>query len=349
MLRWLLRGVAAIVVLAAGGVALSAGYEFWARSTARSRFPPPGRLVDVGGGRRIHIDCRGKGPHTVVLVSGLDANGALAWSAVQDQIQGFARVCAYDRAGIMYSDPLPAPHDAKQSTADLHAALAGAGERGPFVMVGHSLGGPYIDDYVHSYPDEVSGIVFVDASHPDQTRAFEPIGMNKLMAKAAATETLMVNMTWIGWTRLPIIPAAPGMPRAAAANAQAFLAQSLPAVLQETDALPKTLDQAGALRELGPHPFADRPLVVLTALKPNPPAMLKAIGMTEAQAAMQRKIWTGLHDDEASWSTHSRHQLVMDSTHYIQFDRPDVVIAAVKEVVDAVGLETPPSASVAVK
>jgi hypothetical protein len=126
------------------------------------------------------------------------------------------------------------------------------------------------------------------------------------------------------------------MPKAAAANAQAFLAPSFPAVVKEYDALPQTLAEAGTLRERGPQPLGDRPTVVLTALKPASPAALKAMGMTQEQAALQRRIWTGLHNDEASWSTRSRHQLVMDSTHYIQFDRPDVVIAAVREVVTAV-------------
>ncbi len=335
--RWIGRVGLAIVVLVVLVIAGGAGYEQWARSTARTRFPPPGRLVDVGGGRRIHIDCRGQGGPTVVLISGLDNNGALAWSAVRDRISSFARVCAYDRAGIMYSDPAPAPHDARLSTADLHAALAGAGERGPFVMVGHSLGGPYIDDYVHSYPADVAGIVFVDASHPDQIKAFEALGLTKLAAKATQTEHLMASLTWTGWTRLPILNlSGSGMPKAAADNSQAFQSQSLPAVIDELESLPRTLDQAGTVRATGPHPFGDRPLVVLTALKPNPPAVVKAMGMTDAQAAQQRRIWTGLHDDEARWSTHSRHQLVTDATHYIQFDRPDVVIAAVREVVGSV-------------
>lgn len=335
--RWIGRGVLAILVLVVLVLAGGAGYEQWARSSARTRYPATGKLVDVGGGRRIHIDCRGQGAPTVVLISGLDNNGALAWSAVRDRISPFVRVCAYDRAGIMYSDPAPAPHDAKLSTADLHAALKGAGEAGPFVLVGHSLGGPYIDDYVHSYPADVAGIVFVDASHPDQMKAFEALGLNKLAAKASQSERVMADLTWIGWTRLPFLnQSGSGMPKTAADNSQAFLSQSLPAVIEELEALPVILDQAGTVRAIGPHPFGDRPLVVLTAMKPNPPGVLKAMGMSEAQATRQREIWKGLHDDEASWSTHSRHQLVPDATHYIQFDRPDVVIAAVREVVDAV-------------
>lgn len=333
-LRWLGRGLLAILALALLVIAFGAGYEVWARQTARDRFPPPGKLVDVGAGRRIHIDCRGHGTPTVVLLSGLDANGALAWSAVHDQIAAFTRVCAYDRAGIMYSDPSPLTHDAKLSTSDLHAALAAAGEAGPFVLTGHSLGGPYIDHYVRTYPGEVSGLVFVDGSHPDQIKAFEAIGLNKLAANASAMEKLMRDLTWTGWTELPFVRiSAPGMPARAAANAQAFLAPSLPAVLQELDALSATLAEGGTLRDLGPHPLGARPTVILTALKPPPPATLKAMGMTVEQAARQRQIWTELHNDEASWSTRSRHQLVPDATHYIQFDRPDLVVSAVREVV----------------
>jgi pimeloyl-ACP methyl ester carboxylesterase len=92
--------------------------------------------------------------------------------------------------------------------------------------------------------------------------------------------------------------------------------------------LDATLAAAGQLRQL-----ADRPLVVLTATKPYPAAMLKGMQMTTEQGRQVQAAWRDMHNDEASWSQHSRHELVPDATHYIQFDRPDVVIAAVREIV----------------
>src|SRR6185295_13804536 len=137
------------------------------RQRVTAKFPAPGRLVDIGG-RRIQIDCRGSGSPTVVLESGLDMLGSLSWATVHDSIAKTTRVCAYSRAGIMWSDPSSAPFNSQNVARDLHAALSSAGERAPFIMAGHSLGGPYVMTFTRLYPSEVAGIVLVDASHPDQ-------------------------------------------------------------------------------------------------------------------------------------------------------------------------------------
>jgi len=112
-------------------------------------FPLQGKLVDIGG-RRIQLDCRGTGSPIVIFESGLDINGSLSWSAVHDEIAKTTRACAYSRAGIMWSDPKDGPQNAKTIAEDLHAALAAAGEKPPFVLVGHSLGGPYIMTYTNT-------------------------------------------------------------------------------------------------------------------------------------------------------------------------------------------------------
>lgn len=101
--------------------------------------------------------------------------------------------------------------------------------------------------------------------------------------------------------------------------------------MAEGVALPVTLAQAGRLPTLG-----NRPIVVLTAMKPYPAAVLKAQEMTQAEGLAQQARWKALHDDEARWSTRSRHEIVPDASHYIQVDRPDVVIRAVDEVVATV-------------
>src|SRR6478752_3670469 len=111
MKRWAKRiaiSIGALVVLATlfGTVA-----EAVMRARAARRYPAPGRLVDIGG-RRIQLDCRGTGSPTVVLESGLDNLGSLSWAAVHDSIARTSRVCAYSRAGMLWSDPAPAPFDA---------------------------------------------------------------------------------------------------------------------------------------------------------------------------------------------------------------------------------------------
>lgn len=332
--RIALGALALIVLLVASGT----GYEFWARQRAHEQFPPRGRLVDIGG-RHIHLDCRGKGFPTVVLEAGVDTSGSLAWSAVHDQIAAVTRTCAYDRAGIMWSDPSPMPQHADAVADDLHATLVAAGETAPFILVGHSLGGPYSMSFSRKYGGQVAGLVFVDASHPDQMARFKAARIDVLSAITPSPRVkLMAWLTWVGWTRLPALHntlpshrAMPNFPARAAMAARAYAATSMPASLAEREALDESLAQAGALRSLGA-----RPLIVLTAMKPYPEDALKSLKMSRADATRMQSLWKRLHEDEASWSTRSRHQLVPDSTHYIQFYRPDVVIAAVKEVIRTV-------------
>src|ERR1035438_9396618 len=131
--------VSLILFVAIAGVV----YEMIGRSRAAHEFPPHGKMVDIGG-RRIQLDCRGAGTPTVIFESGFDWNGSLSWSAVHDEIAKTTRACAYSRAGIMWSDPKDGTQSGKTIAEDLHAVLATAGESPPFVLVGHSLGGPYI-------------------------------------------------------------------------------------------------------------------------------------------------------------------------------------------------------------
>jgi pimeloyl-ACP methyl ester carboxylesterase len=134
-----------------------------------------GRLVEIGGGRKMYLKCQGMGSPTVVLVGGLRAS-AEDWSvadksapAVFPEVGKFARVCAYDRPGTPVgekpsrSDPVPQPLTAKDAVADLHALLNAAGETGPYVLVGHSYGGLIVRLYASTYPKDVAGLVLVDA------------------------------------------------------------------------------------------------------------------------------------------------------------------------------------------
>jgi pimeloyl-ACP methyl ester carboxylesterase len=132
-------------------------------------------LVDIGGGRKMYLECRGIDSPTVVLVGGLRAS-AEDWSiadkstsAVFPEVASFSRVCADDRPGTPVdekpsrSDPVPQPTTAGDAVADLHALLRAAGEARPYVLVGHSYGGLVVRLYASTYPEDVAGLVLVDA------------------------------------------------------------------------------------------------------------------------------------------------------------------------------------------
>jgi pimeloyl-ACP methyl ester carboxylesterase len=127
---------------------------------------PTGRLIDLGG-HHLHLNCSGHGRPTVVVENGL-GDFSFDWLLVQREVDKSTRICTYDRAGYAWSDPGPKPRTFDQLNLELHDALARAGERGPFVLVGHSFGGGVVRAYVARYPLDVLGLVLVDIVSEDQ-------------------------------------------------------------------------------------------------------------------------------------------------------------------------------------
>lgn len=124
---------------------------------------PPGKLVDLGG-HQLHVSCSGSGRPTVVVETGL-GDFSFDWALVQREVSRFARICTYDRAGYAWSDPGPKPRTFAQINLELHDALQKLGEKGPFVLVGHSYGGPVMMNYATVYPQDTAGLVLVDSAH----------------------------------------------------------------------------------------------------------------------------------------------------------------------------------------
>jgi pimeloyl-ACP methyl ester carboxylesterase len=125
--------------------------------------PPPGKLVDIGG-RKLHLHCTGSGSPAVVLVAGGQAF-AIDWALVQPALAATTRVCSYDRAGLGWSDAGPADETVEQTVGDLHTLLERAGERGPYVFVGASIGGIFIRAYQRAFPSDVAALVFSNSSN----------------------------------------------------------------------------------------------------------------------------------------------------------------------------------------
>ena len=338
--RWTKRiflGLLALLVLL---VAIGSIYEALGRKNAREKYPPPGKLVDIGG-RKMHIDCRGTGSPTVILESGLGTGGTLDWTLVHDEIAGFTRTCAYDRAGIMWSDAKDTPQRASAVADDLHALLKGAGINDPLVLVGHSIGGPYTRTYVGKYGDQVAGLVMVDPSHPDQVaRLGKVVGIDAHPNRASTVMHAATALSWTGLTRFMFSRGDKPKLRTAAETKRlgdalvisaAYSSTSVTGSRSELTGFDDTMADARAV-----HSFGNRPLIVLTAMAPFKPEQLKGLKLKAEDGARFKQEWKKLHSEQAVFSTRGRQQLVPDATHYIQVDRPDVVIAAVREVVDAV-------------
>jgi len=126
---------------------------------------PDYRMVDVGE-YALALYCTGVGTPTVILEAGWGDVGE-TWTLVQPDVAQHTRVCSYDRVGLGRSDPGPEPTTYREAVLDLHALLQNGNIEGPYMLVGHSLGGMYARLYTHLYPKEVVGLVLVDSSHPD--------------------------------------------------------------------------------------------------------------------------------------------------------------------------------------
>lgn len=149
------------VILAGSTIFNAAALRYY-----RAIYPAPGKMYSVNG-HELHIYCTGEGSPTIVLEAG-GGNDSLAWAKVQPELSKTTRVCSYDRAGMGWSTPGPAPRDADSIASELHALLQQAGVSGPIVLMGHSMGGIIIRAYATHYPQDLAGMIFIEGASPLQ-------------------------------------------------------------------------------------------------------------------------------------------------------------------------------------
>ncbi|WP_107772754.1 alpha/beta hydrolase [Nocardioides sediminis] len=303
--RRLVAGVLALLV--AASVAATAE-NIASRDVARS-YPAPGRTYVVGD-HRLHLDCRGGDGPTLVLFSGLGEFSA-SWSRIVDGVSGTTRVCAYDRAGQGWSDDVATPQDGVAAAEDLHTLLSAAGERGPFVLAGHSTGGPYAMTYADRYPDSVAGMVLLDSSSPHQFTAVPSYPVQYALMRRAYG--LMPTLARLG---LGAALAGSHLPAADAAVVDAWVSSPRAArnSRDELSVVPEVFRQAQALTTLG-----ERPLAVLTASE--------SLHGTEG--------WGEAQDRMAALSIDSVHRTV-DATHAGVVEDPHGAAASVRAIASVV-------------
>src|SRR5215207_4548141 len=311
-----------VVVLLALAVA-GAIYQAIATELAERAYPPPGEMVGVGG-YRLHINCVGQGSPTVVLDAGSGGFSA-HWVRVQREVSDTTRVCAYDRAGMGWSEMGPDPRDAKQITGELHTLLSKAGIKGPYVLVGHSFGGMYMQTYAARYPDEVAGVALIDTSTDPDQFSQRPEGRDSYepQKQSFAVVPLLVRLGVSLPVRLGVVrllsefdPASPELPQQQREQIDALA----PSTRQVTTFALEFLAPTQTLRLGSLGSLGNKLLAVVTAGESEP-------------------SWLKRQDELATLSSNSIHRVVKGATHEsLLYDRSDsqATSAAIDEVVAAV-------------
>jgi pimeloyl-ACP methyl ester carboxylesterase len=307
--------------------------------------------VRLADGRRIHIVCMGQGSPTVILTAGSGGWG-VDWRKVQPQIAAKTRVCTWDRAGFGLSDPSPLPQTLANRVSDLEAALTRGGIAGPYVVVGHSMGGYESVMLKDRQPAKVVGMVLVDPSVPDQNARFARVAP---VMTAAFSGSMRDPLATLFRKCIPAIragtvsragpdpdgclhppPPPPDYPEALRA---AFVAQTTAppeTVARAMETMASSIESFDADQQaiLSPRRnYGSMPLIVLTAGEfITPPDFPQA--MKDEVPARQAE-WARAHDEYAALSTRGVNRTVSGAGHFIQNDRPQAVIDAVGEVVDA--------------
>ncbi len=258
--------------------------------------PPPGKMIDVGG-YRVHLHCVGVGNPVVMIVG---AGNSFDWSLVQPAVSGFARVCAYDPSGSVWSDPGPPP-DCDGRVIEIHKMLANAGIDGPLVLVGHSIGAVFARLYAGRYPAEVRGMVLID--HAGRYRFVMP----------------------------PRAPGQPGPPIGMPLGDDS--AKNLPAVAWDMHRWASARSAAGAGSNI---PFFN---TCIEEVANNPPAvpgrempLIVIANKALADSPDYRSTQAGL----LALSHNSKPMVASTSGHQVPMDDPAVVIDAIRQVVAAV-------------
>ena len=309
--------ILALVTLAAGAVA---------KSNLAKKNPAPGQLVDVGG-YKLHINCIGEGSPTVILEAGW-GDYSTTWAYVQPEVVKNTRVCSYDRAGHGWSDPSPHPRTASWMVDELHTLLVNANVQGPYVLVGHSLGGMLVRVYAHTYPEEVVGMVLVDSMHEEQYERL--IGQKNTIPDLVRQFRMLGVLSSTGFMALaPQAIPGQGLPDDVFAQYKVIWATTgfFNAAATEMSAM---LESTAEVRALQITSFRNLPLSVLSAgiYHPSP-------ALSDAENQQFWDEWQAMQSELAALSSNSTHTIAEQSGHGIQFDQPDLVINAILEMVAA--------------
>ena len=335
--RWIGLVIVAFIVS-------SALYEQISRAHFNQRFSMPGQRYSVGP-YQLHLYCVGNGSPTVVFESGLDSYGHMSWVRQIDALKEVTRVCSYDRAGIMFSERAGhATPLAMTIVNDLHALLDEAQERGPFLLVGHSLGGAYITLFANRYPSDVGAVLLLDAAHPQQliqsgndlsdswwSRVIDDI--------VISIEPVLYELGLLRFYHLNAVTHEPEInwSESEQNRVDGLHTKSWRALYREGNAMPSTLSSLGQAHDLGSIPL----LVVNVPFDPNTVTdeELDVEGITREQLNQIHNAQMNMHHDQSTWSSDSELVVIKGARHYVQFDESQQVNGLIRAMVNQYRLD----------
>lgn len=310
----------------------SSVYQYIATKLDARKYPPIGKLIDVDGYKLHMIDSAVSNNYdvtqpTVVLDSGIGST-TFDWLLVYPEIAKFARVIAYDRAGYGWSDVSPLPRTSANIVAELHAMLHNAGVQGPYILVGHSFGGLNVRLFAATYPDEVVGIVLVDALHESV--------MHRLP---------QIFIGFKHWIYRQLFFVYFGVPRIVSNCKSYFYPVEIQdktvdrlhkttmryyrTLFSQLDFLPISCEQMKAARVSLP----DVPVVVISEGKQVVPAKSPCGSYSPAEVMQINATWLQLQTDLVHQFSHSKQMIAHQSGHNIPHEQPQIIIDAIYEMV----------------
>ena len=305
-----------LAVLAVAGV----GYQTIGAARDAARFPAPGRIVEIDG-RDVHVQCSGAGSPGVALEAGAGL-WSTHWRGVQPAVAQYTQVCSYDRPGLGWSEPVDEPRSRARMADQLRSTLRAVAGEPPWVLVGHSLGGLTALHLAAAHPDEVAGLVLVDSAHPgwDLRVSTETL---------EATNALQRFDDWLDFlVQVGIARAAAGrlpMDEIFGDVPPEIRERSLALVLREgyfdTLASEWSLPRRESVPDLGAVPL----IVITRGLHDWTPDLDEDLD----------GLWLEAQRDLATASTRSRQRIATESTHMVPFDQPEIIVEAIRELVDA--------------
>lgn len=323
---WAGRTLLGLLLLFMVLAAMTLGAGASAKAVLRTSHPPIGQMVDVGG-YKLHISCVGSGSPTVILDAGAGDLG-LTWAQVQPTVASSTHVCTYDRAGLGWSEQSPRPRTAEVMVDELHTLLTNAGIAGPYVLVGHSLGGLVVRQYAHAYPAGVVGIVLVDSAHEAQWLRFPQAVRNNLPSVLRQLRLVQAAAA-VGIIALKpgLMPLESRLPLEAAETARALKGSGTDSGTGAAEMEHLASGRTPPVTTLG-----DIPLIVLSQSHRDPESVPPSAAITPEVLQEYEQTWEHLQLDLTALSTHGKRIVAEGSGHAIQLDRPDLVIRSIEEL-----------------